>query len=75
MNDKLTEDFLNALVEVEQRLLMISYVKHSFQQKGSAYFVEFKSDNILIEFLFGPPEFQIEMIVYRQTGNLLLEIY
>jgi hypothetical protein len=78
VKDKLTQDFLKALEEVERVLSLISFVKHSFQEKGLAYFVEFKKHNTIVEFLFGPPEFQIEMIIYTSKGKFafrdLLEI-
>lgn len=78
VKDKLTEEFLEALKEAESILLTLSFVKHSFQEKSLAYFVEFKKDNVFLEFLFGPPEFQIEMIIYTSKGKFafrdLLEI-
>ena len=69
VKDKLTEDFLKALKEVESVLLLISFVKHSLQEKGLAYFVEFKKGSTVVEFLFGPPEFKIEMIIYTLKGK------
>ena len=78
VKDKLTEEFLEALKEIESTLFMLSFVKHSFQEKGLAYFFEFKKNNVILEFLFGPPEFQIEMIIYTSKGKFafrdLLEI-
>lgn len=78
VKDKLTEEFLQALKEVEGIFSIMSFIKHSFVERGFAYFVQFKKSNTIIEFLFGAPEFQIEMIIHTSNDEYafkdLLEI-
>ena len=79
LKDNLTEDFLRALKEIEAILLMMKFKRHSFFENGPAYFVEYRKDNnTIVEFLFGPSEWNIEMIIYTSKGKFafkdLLEI-
>lgn len=79
IKDKLTEEFLQALRDLEVMLLELLFKKHSFFEKGLAYYIEYrKEDNISIEFLFGPSEWNVEMIIYTSKGKFafknLLEI-
>lgn len=69
IKDKITEDFLRALEEIESVLFEMSFAKDSFVKKGLAYFVQFKRDNSIVEFLYGPPDFHIEMIIYTSKGK------
>lgn len=68
MTDKLTEEFLQALKEVEKLLLMLLFKPYSFDKKGFAYFVQYKRGNSIVKFLYGPPEYEVEMIIYTSKG-------
>ena len=78
IKDKLTEEFLQALKEVEGVLSKMLFMKHSFFEKGFAYYIQFKRDRTIVEFIFGAPEFQVEIIIYTSKGEFafkdLLEI-
>lgn len=68
--NNLTEDFLKAITEVEIVLLALFFKRHSFFEKGLAYFIEYrKENNTRVEFLFGPSDWDIEMIVYTSKGK------
>jgi len=61
--NKLTEEFLNGLIEIELILSLMLFKKKSFQEKGFAYFVEYKKNETIVSFLFGPSDWDVEMIV------------
>ena len=67
--DQLSIQFLDAIHEIENELLEFSFKKHSVQKHGGAYFVEFKKGQVLLEFQFGPPEFQIDIILFASKGK------
>jgi hypothetical protein len=68
--NNLTEEFLNALNEIEVLLFSLLFSRHSFFEKGLAYFVEYKKEsNTKVEFLFGPSDWGIEMIIYTSNGK------
>lgn len=70
MKDKLTNDFLQGLKEVEPILLTMLFKRHSFLEKGFAYFVEYrKENNTIVDFIFGPSDWDVEMIVYTSKGK------
>lgn len=69
-SDKLTEEFLKALSEIEIVLLPLLFQKHSFFEKGLAYYIEYrKENNTRVEFLFGPSDWDIEMIIFTSKGK------
>ena len=69
IND-LTKDFLEALVEIEIVLRVLFFKRYSFFEKGLAYFIEYrKENNSRVEFLFGPSNWDIEMIIYTSNGK------
>lgn len=70
IKNKLTEDFLKTLNEIEIVFLTLLFKRHSFFEKGLAYYVEYrKENNTSVEFLFGPSDWDIEMIVYTSKGK------
>ncbi len=69
ISENLNQEFLRALKEVQKILEEMSFVKHSFNEKGYAYYAQYKKHNTIVEFLFGAPEFQIEMIIYTSKGK------
>jgi len=70
IKDKITDEFLKALYEIEIVLFTLHFTLHSFFEKGLAYYVEYrKENNTRIEFLFGPSDWDIEMIVYTSKGK------
>ncbi len=70
IKDKLTEEFLKALNEIEIVLLTIFFKRHSFFEKGLACYIEYrKENNTRVEFLFGPSDWDIEMIIYTSKGK------
>ncbi|NLT50770.1 MAG: hypothetical protein GXX85_07650 [Ignavibacteria bacterium] len=69
MKDKLTESFLLSIEEIEPILLKEHFKKYSFVKKGYAYFIQYRRKDCEVEFIFGPPEFQIEFIVFTTKGK------
>jgi len=67
---KLTEDFLKALNEIEIALQVLRFKRHSFLEKGFAYYIEYRKENSTrVKFLFGPSDWNIEMIIYTSKGE------
>ena len=69
MTDKFNEEFLQALKEVEKSLLALLFKPYSFEEKGFAYFVQYKRENSIVKFLYGPPEYEVDIIVYTAKGK------
>lgn len=70
IKDKLTTELLKALNEIEVVLLTLLFKRHSLFENGLAYYIEFiKPNNTRVEFLFGPSEWDIEMIIYTSKGK------
>ena len=70
IKDKLTEEFLKALNESEVMLFILFFKKYSFFEKGLACYIEYgKENNTRVEFLFGPSDWNIEMIIYTSKGR------
>lgn len=70
ITDRLTENFLEALYEIEIVLLDLHFKRHSFLKKGLAYFIEYRNENnTRVEFLFGPSDWNIEMIIYTSKSK------
>lgn len=70
MRSKLATEFLKALNEIDIVLLALLFKRHSFVEKGFAYFVEYrKENNTRVEFFFGPSDWDIEMIIYTSKGK------
>jgi hypothetical protein len=79
IKDKLTEQFLQALKEMQETLLTMLFKGHTFHEKGLSYYIEFrKENNTRVDFMFGPSDWNIEMIIYTSKGKFafrdLLEI-
>ena len=79
VKDNLTEDFLEGIEDVKKLLLFIRFQPLLFDKKGLAYFVKFQREKTIIEFLFGPSDWDIEMIIYIGNRKFafkdLLEIF
>jgi hypothetical protein len=70
IKDKLTEEFLIAIHDIEIVLLSLLFKKHSFFEKGLAYYIEYKKGkNTKVKFLFGPPEWHIDIVIHTSKGD------
>ncbi len=71
MKDKITNEFLISIKEIEPLLLKLEFHPHSYFEKGLAYYIEYKSkiSSTIIEFLFGPSDWNVEMIIYSTKGK------
>ena len=67
--DKLTEAFLNGLIEIEPILSLMLFKKKSFQEKGYSHFVEYQKKETILLFLFGPSDWGVEMIINTTKGK------
>lgn len=72
IKDKLTEEFLAGIKEIESVLFLLQFSLHSFEEKGPAYFIKYKKGCSIIEFLFGPSDWDVEIIVFTSTGKFAL---
>jgi hypothetical protein len=66
MRDKIIENYINALKEIEPILLSMGFNKCSYSKGEFPFYVEFKTDQCVIKFMFGPPEFQIDITIYTK---------
>ena len=69
MKDKLSEEFLHAVQEVESIFLLLQFKPYSFEEKGFAYYIEYKRGETIVMFLFGPSDWNVEMIIYTVKGK------
>lgn len=69
IKDKLTEEFLAGIKEIEDVLSLLQFFPYSFEEKGPAYFIKYKRRNTIVEFLFGPYDWDVEMIIYTDKGK------
>lgn len=79
LKSDITLDFVNAILENEKQLSMLNFEIGKFRYRGYACFIDFsKSDNTKVEFMIGPSDWVIEMIVQTPKGKFnfkdLLEI-
>jgi hypothetical protein len=66
----LKEEFLKAMFKIDKDLLLELFKKHSFSDEGLACFIEYRKENSTrVEFLFGPSNWNIEMIIYTSKGK------
>lgn len=61
--NNLSESFLNGLNEIEFVLSSLLFTKKSIIRKGHAFFVSYYKDETIVEFLFGPSDWEIEMTI------------
>ena len=47
----------------------MSFYQYSFEKKGYAYFIAYRSSEQQIEFLFGPSDWDVEMILTTKKGK------
>ena len=69
IKDKLTVEFLAGIKEIESVLFLLNFYPYSFEEKGLAYFVKFIRGNSIVEFLFGPADWDIEIIIFTLKGK------
>jgi len=69
IKDKLTEEFLEGIKEIENILFLLHFYLYSFEEKGPAYFIKYKRGNSVVEFLFGPSDFDVEIIISTSKGK------
>ncbi len=68
--DRLIADFLKALNEIEVAFATLHFKRHSFVEKGLAYYIGYiKGNTTRVDFLFGPSEWDIEVIIYTSKGK------
>ncbi len=68
-----TEEFLDSAREIGVSLAVEGFRLDSIKELGYARFVTFKKGETVVEFLFGPPEWNPEMIVYTAKGKFAFE--
>ena len=62
--DKLNEEFLNALHGAEMTLSAMGFLRDKYIEIGYAQFADFKSKNAKVQFVFGPSEWEISIVIY-----------
>lgn len=67
--NKTNTKFTKAISESEAKLFEINFHKHSFYEKGFACYVSYKRLNIIVEFNYGPPEYEVQMILYIDNNK------
>lgn len=67
MMDKLTKEYVDGMKEIDKILSLFGFRQSSLEKKGVAYFIAYKRGETLVQFLFGPPDWDTEMIIYIST--------
>lgn len=57
-------DFFEIFKEIDTRLYEIKFTKVSLIKNGKIYIAEYKRNDCIVKFLYGPPEYRVEMIIY-----------
>ena len=74
----ITEVFLESMEEIEKHLIDLQFKSKPFDKSGLAFFLLYEKGNTLVEFLFGPSDWDVEMIIVTIKGRFafrdLLEI-
>ena len=60
----ITEEFLQGVKDIEEVFFNMGYNQLSYLEKGYACYVQYKNKDCIVEFIFGPPEYQIEILIY-----------
>jgi len=47
----------------------LNFYPQSFEEKGLEYFVKYKRGNSIVEFFFGPADWDIEIIIFTPKGK------
>jgi len=78
IDNKLTDDFLQGIKNIEPELNQLGFKAGSVEKKGVAYFIEYGRRNVAIEFMFGPADWDVEIFIRTQERKFafkdLLEI-
>ncbi len=73
MSDDRKEDFLNGIDELVPILGQLGFSLTGRLRKASAHFVTFRKGKISTEFLYGPSEWNPEMIIRTPRGKFGFE--
>jgi hypothetical protein len=60
---KSEEGFIKSLEEVKPLLDQMGFIQTHFEEKGLAVFTEYAKQDTKVEFMCGPPEWHVEMII------------
>lgn len=60
---KSNDAFLSAIEELEIDLFKIGFKRESFETKGVAYFLSYRRSETIVRFLYGPADWDVEVIV------------
>src|SRR5690349_19786498 len=66
MIDELTKEFLAGSEIVKEVLVSLHFKPLSFEEKGYAYVIRYQKEKNIVEFLFGPSDWDVEMIIYTR---------
>ena len=76
--DQQSESFIDSIRQTESSLETIGFSRSVKREIGHAHFVTFRRNDTTVEFLYGPPESNTEMIIHTLNGKFglkdLLEI-
>lgn len=67
-----TDVFLEGIADSEKTLFPMGFRRQSFRENGPAFFVEYKRADTVVEFLFGPPEWHVEIVIHTANRKLAL---
>jgi hypothetical protein len=69
MSDKLTEDFLDGITHLDVELGRLGFNKQPLIKKGFAFFAGYFRNETVVEFLFGPSDWDIEILINTPNGR------
>jgi hypothetical protein len=70
--DKGIKEYLAGIEEIEKTLFSLGFEKYSFQHKTNVYNIEYKRSETLVQFRFGPSDWDTEMIICTSKGKFIL---
>lgn len=69
MTENLISEYLEGMKEIEGTLFLLGFQRSSFERRGFAIFTTYRNGGIAIDFLFGPSDWDVEMIIRTSNGK------
>lgn len=69
--DKLADDFLKAQPEVEKILSAMLFTSSPVFEEGFSCSIQYRREDTVVEFQYGPPEYHIDMVIYSLKGKFM----
>lgn len=73
LENETTNKFLIGVRVIEPDLESLGFAQHDFEHKGYASYVYYKRRDTVVEFIYGPSDWDVEMLITTPTRKLALK--